>query len=107
MSVRLVCVAHAGAGASSFARYLLPLLRADLELSKTFEHEPHPRLDCPVTAFIGAQDPVVAVSEVRSWAFLTDGRFRTYTFPGDHFFHQTNRRAVAAVLTETLLAEED
>src|SRR6185436_17728052 len=46
---------------------LLPVLRADYELSETYRPLPGERLTCPVAAYMGAADPEVDHDGLRGW----------------------------------------
>ncbi|NKQ51288.1 thioesterase [Amycolatopsis sp. K13G38] len=82
--------------------YAIRVTRADLELSEVYEHLPVPRLHCPLTVFHGTADRYVTLDEATAWKELTDNDFAIHTFPGDHFFHQRHRAALAATMTEAL-----
>lgn len=91
------------AGASpAFRRYALRLIKADLGLCEEYTYHPGRRLTCPVTAFHGTEDPVVDLDEVEGWRTATAAPFALHSFPGDHFFHQAHRVAIAAHITEAL-----
>jgi medium-chain acyl-[acyl-carrier-protein] hydrolase len=64
---------------------MLPLLRADFALAETYEHEPGELLDCPVKAFGGRGDWVVAEDEIVAWRACTRGPFSHRMLPGGHF----------------------
>lgn len=83
-------------------RYALPLVRADLAVAEEYGYRGSPRLRCPVTAFVGVGDPIVDADEVAPWASETDGPFTSHAFPGDHYFHQEHRVAIAAVVRAAL-----
>jgi medium-chain acyl-[acyl-carrier-protein] hydrolase len=83
-------------------RYSLGLIRADLELSEEYAYRPEPRLGCPITAYHGTEDPVVTADETAAWGEQTGMGFAMHAFPGDHFFHQRHRAAIAADITKTL-----
>jgi medium-chain acyl-[acyl-carrier-protein] hydrolase len=87
---------------AAFQRYALRLIKADLELSEEYVYHPEPGLHCPITAFYGTEDPVVDVDEVKAWKDLTSAAFAIHSFPGDHFFHQRHRVAIAAHMAEAL-----
>ncbi|KPI16613.1 Thioesterase [Actinobacteria bacterium OK074] len=79
---------------------LLPLLRADLEVSETYRHQPGPPLTCPVTVLAGSDDPFTpAERHVRVWAAHTSGPCRSRTFAGGHHFLHENPEAPAEVRT--------
>jgi surfactin synthase thioesterase subunit len=67
---------------------LLPALRADLALAEGYGVAPGSLVDCPITAFGGADDTSHSASP-RSWRRFTSGQFRTRTFPGGHFYLST------------------
>lgn len=68
---------------------LSPILRADLEICETYEYEPRPPLDCPITAFGGLQDEDISREQLEGWRDYTTSSFAVRMFPGNHFFlHQ-------------------
>lgn len=73
---------------------LLPALRADLALAEGYGVEPGSLVDCPITAFGGADDTSHSASP-RSWRRFTSGQFRTRTFPGGHFYLSTAAELLA------------
>ncbi|MWA04971.1 alpha/beta fold hydrolase [Actinomadura sp. LD22] len=70
---------------------MLPVLRADLGLDETYDHEtcardPGGPLDCPIAAFGGGEDWTVSRPGLRAWREHTAGGFSATTLPGGHFF---------------------
>ncbi|MFF3941708.1 thioesterase II family protein [Streptomyces phaeofaciens] len=65
---------------------VLPYLRNDFAVVESYRHLPGPALTVPVTAFAGAEDPVVRPEGVARWAELTSGDFTCHVLPGGHFF---------------------
>ena len=65
----------------------LPVLRTDLKLVETYEHEAGRLLDCPIRAWAGMEDASVSEPGLASWAELTRGDFAMRRFAGDHFYH--------------------
>jgi surfactin synthase thioesterase subunit len=88
----------------AFRRYALPIIRADLEIAEEFEYRPEPRLECPITAFYGSEDPIVDVDQVEAWAKETRSTFDIHAFSGDHFFNQRHRAAITARIAAALRA---
>ena len=43
-------------------------------------------IDCPVTAFLGKDDPEALENEMRDWANVTTGFFEMRHFQGGHFY---------------------
>ncbi|MCF7548574.1 thioesterase II family protein [Pseudonocardia sp. WMMC193] len=87
-------------GPPRFLRYALTLTRADLTLSEEYAGSAE-RLPCPVTAFHGAQDPLVALDEVEAWAAVTR-EFALHLFEGEHLFHQPRRVEIADLIGKAL-----
>jgi medium-chain acyl-[acyl-carrier-protein] hydrolase len=80
---------------------LLPVLRADYELSETYRRLPGERLACPIAAYMGAADPEVDHDGLRGWRQETSGEFVGRVFSGDHFYLKSARPDVLrAVLTD-------
>ncbi len=69
---------------------LLPAVRADIVALETYEHDPGPKLSCPLTALGGHRDSNVPVEHLRPWGFETTGPFQVVTFPGGHFYFADN-----------------
>ena len=81
---------------------LVPLLRADMALTETYDHRDEPPLDTPITAMTGTEDPKVSLDEAEAWGRHTSGGFRLHTFPGDHFYLFSGRDRVIATLSADL-----
>jgi medium-chain acyl-[acyl-carrier-protein] hydrolase len=64
----------------------LPILRADLTLCETYDHQPAPALPCPITAFGGREDELVDAAELHGWGYHTSNIFEVRLFPGEHFY---------------------
>ena len=64
----------------------LPALRADLEVTDTYVYEKQSPLQCPITAFAGADDPLVSQDELAGWRHHTSGDFRSHRMAGNHLY---------------------
>jgi medium-chain acyl-[acyl-carrier-protein] hydrolase len=83
--------------------FLLPMLRADFAVSETYVHRPDRPLDCPVSVFGAAADPVTSAAELVAWRVHTSRQWSVRMFPGDHFFlHGPARAQVLAALRQDL-----
>ena len=80
---------------------VLPTLRADLTLCDTYVPAAEDPLECPITAFGGAQARG-AGKDLRTWRRHTRGPFRTRMFRGGHFFLQSARPKLLKVIAEYL-----
>ncbi|MBD8498443.1 thioesterase II family protein [Paenibacillus arenosi] len=71
----------------------LPIIRADLELCETYRYTDKGRLNVPITAFAGTNDPLVSVEEIGQWREVTDSQFDLNLMEGEHFYihHSMNR----------------
>ena len=78
----------------SLLQLLLPMLRADLKMLETYQYTDDAPLDCPIVAFGGTSDPRVTVESLGGWAAQTTGSFSVETYPGGHFYLQTERQAL-------------
>ena len=81
---------------------MLPLLRADFELTETYVYSSGRPLDCPISAFGGLRDDVVSREQLEAWLHHTSAGFSLRMFPGDHFFLQTAQTHLLRVLSDEL-----
>ncbi len=84
---------------------ILPILRADFQLTSTYVYKDDRPLTCPVTAFAGADDQVVTRAEVEGWREHTAGKFTLRIFHGDHMFLKTERGALLEAIAGKLLSD--
>jgi surfactin synthase thioesterase subunit len=83
-------------------KLLLPTLRADFELNETYQPAPGPPLGCPLTAYMGLDDPEVNPPELLAWHTETSAEFTLRTFPGDHFYLRGGRPDVLSAIRQDL-----
>ncbi|MEU8546051.1 alpha/beta fold hydrolase [Streptomyces roseoverticillatus] len=91
-------------GDEEVLRMILPAIRADYRAAETYRWSPGPPLHCPVTTFVGDDDPKVTLEEAAAWSAHTEGPFTQKVFPGGHFFladHQTEIVRLMAGQLET------
>lgn len=84
---------------------VLPALRADYRALGTYNWRGGEPLVAPMTVLVGDRDPVVTVEEAQTWREHTSGDVALKVFPGGHFYLFDHLDAVAAAVTEGLLAE--
>lgn len=65
---------------------LLPVLRADFQINETYFCTAEEPLECPITAFRGADDEMTSYANVDGWREQTSNSFILRTLPGGHFF---------------------
>ncbi|WP_447002596.1 thioesterase II family protein [Saccharothrix isguenensis] len=83
-------------------RMVLPALRADYRAIETYRCPDGPRLDCPVVALTGDDDPQVTMDEAAAWERHTNRSFTLEVFPGGHFFLADQVAGVLDLITATL-----
>lgn len=85
---------------------LLPLLKDDLLLCESYEHQSWEALPCPIYAFGGASDRMVSQFEILAWCQHTKAEFRSYFYPEGHFFIKSQRtqlpNAIALAIQQNL-----
>jgi surfactin synthase thioesterase subunit/glycosyltransferase involved in cell wall biosynthesis len=81
-------------------RDALPVLRADTRLYRNYEFVPGPRLECPIAAYGGADDPNLGRKDLTGWAEMTQAAFRQREFPGGHFYLEDREAVLAAVAAD-------
>lgn len=70
----------------SYLERRLPVLRADLTLCARYRWRPRIPLDCPMTAFSAAPDPVAPPDRVEAWRTYTSASLLHHRVPGGHFY---------------------
>jgi medium-chain acyl-[acyl-carrier-protein] hydrolase len=81
---------------------LMPVLRADCELSETYSYEDDEPLDCSIVVFAGDADPRTPVESVGPWRRHTAAAFAVEVFSGDHFYVMTAQKDVTSRLSAHL-----
>lgn len=85
-----------------FLELMLPTLRADFMAAETYRLPPARPLPCPITAFGGAADPLVARADLDAWAAHAGDGFRVHALPGDHFFLASARARLLELIGREL-----
>lgn len=81
---------------------MLPVLRADLALCKSYVYAPEPPFSFPITAFGGINDRGATHGCIEGWREHTTGPFVVRMFPGDHFFLIELRSPLLEVIAKVL-----
>ena len=81
---------------------MLPVLRADLALCKSYIYTPKPPFSFSITAFGGLDDHGVPRRCIESWREHTTGPFALRMLPGDHFFLKTSRLPLLEAISKEL-----
>jgi medium-chain acyl-[acyl-carrier-protein] hydrolase len=76
---------------------LLSLLRADFEITDTYEYVAEAPIACPITVYGGEQDELATLQSLAPWELQTSAEYKTRVFPGDHFSIQSPRAAYRVI----------
>jgi medium-chain acyl-[acyl-carrier-protein] hydrolase len=82
---------------------MLPVLRADFAVCETYNNQDVYRLNSPIRAFGGQEDPKVLLEHLEAWGEHTRSSFSVRMFPGDHFYLHSNE----SLLLQDISAELD
>jgi hypothetical protein len=87
-----------------FAVYglILPVTRADFEMSSTYRYTPTEPWDVPITCLSGLNDNYVSPENARSWSRFTKRRFQLFLIDTEHFLVVDDSRFVIEVLNREL-----
>ncbi|WP_018638378.1 thioesterase II family protein [Parafrankia elaeagni] len=91
-------------GDQELLRAILPAIRSDYTAAETYRYTTGPKLECPIVALIGDQDPKVDVDEANAWADHTTDTFELRIFSGGHFYLASNQAAVINLISDQLLS---
>ena len=81
---------------------MLPKIRADFQISETYNFVKKPPLNCPITVMGGADDQEVPRDSLEAWNEHTKGRFTLHVLPGDHFMIHSAEAAVVNLVNHDL-----
>lgn len=92
---------------ADFMASLMPALRADFGILERYRCAERALLQCPISAFGGTADAIVAPSSLAGWADQTTGAFSLDMIEGEHFFLQEQRVRLADAILSKLRADDD
>jgi surfactin synthase thioesterase subunit len=85
------------------AAYVLPRLRADLQLFETYRAAAGPLLHCPVVAIAGRSDRVLSPQDMAGWGRCTTGTFQRHDIEGTHSLLHSSRGELVALVRSSLI----
>jgi len=85
----------------------LPPLKADFSAYEAFDRNSVTQVRCPITAFAGSDDAVIAPNVLQEWHRHTDASFDLRIVPGDHFFLSTSVEPVLSTIREKMSSTLD
>jgi epothilone polyketide synthase C len=83
-------------------RLILPVVRAEFEMSSKYRYTPEPPWDIPITCLTGSRDVYVSPENARSWGRFTRRRFQLLILDTEHFLVVDNDQMVISVLNREL-----
>ncbi len=93
---------------SDLLELFLPVLRADIRLIEEYEYGAERQLEvfnCPMSVFIGKEDPHAPLSIADEWEKLTDNQCTLYTFEGGHFFINDYKKDIVDIINNALVGD--
>jgi medium-chain acyl-[acyl-carrier-protein] hydrolase len=81
---------------------MIPLLRADFQLTQTYEYTADTPLRCPITVYGGREDFHVPQSLLLPWKEQTSSKFALRMLPGGHFFIRSSQELLLRSLAREL-----
>jgi surfactin synthase thioesterase subunit len=81
---------------------LLPCLRADIAAVESYQPGVGRRLECPISAYGGADDALCSRADLEAWRDVTSADFDLRLFPGGHFYLESQETMLLAQLSATL-----
>ncbi|MGP4051166.1 thioesterase II family protein [Streptomyces sp. 2A115] len=81
---------------------LFPMIRADYRLIERYQREAPPRIDTPITVFLGRADDRFPLEEADAWRELTSRSFDRRVFEGGHFYLRDRAHEVVPAVVEAI-----
>ena len=85
-------------------RLILPVIRAEFEMSSNYRYVPDVTLDAPITCLTGLHDTYVTAENAAAWGRFTTGRFQLLTVETDHFLVVDDEDLLIRVVNRELTA---
>ncbi|WAJ46845.1 alpha/beta fold hydrolase [Mycobacterium sp. Aquia_216] len=85
-----------------FASSILPTLQSVRTIA-AYTRPPEIKMSCPIHAFVGDDDIIVADENMRAWADRTTQEFSLQVFPGDHFYLTAHLPELVKTIEEFVL----
>lgn len=79
---------------------MLPTLRADIKLAETWINHHDQKLDVPIVAFYGENDPIESDKSLLDWQQFTTKNFAIEKLDGGHFFLHENEKNIILLINK-------
>ncbi|MFX0581369.1 thioesterase II family protein [Nocardia nepalensis] len=83
-----------------FRPLILSIVRNDYRAIETYECSADATVSSPIVAIAGDRDPDASLAEIEVWRSHTTGSFFAKTFPGGHFFIDSNRDSIGQLIRD-------
>jgi surfactin synthase thioesterase subunit/nucleoside-diphosphate-sugar epimerase len=87
---------------SELRRLILPVIRAEFEMSSRYRYTPEAPWDVPITCLTGSRDTYVSPENARSWGRFTRRRFQLFVVDTEHFLVVEDDQMVIRVVNREL-----
>jgi surfactin synthase thioesterase subunit len=87
---------------AGFMAAIMPSMRADFSILERYRLRDETPLACPIAVVVGRDDHIARAEELSAWSSRTTGGFSLEVIEGDHFYLQSRRREIAAVVRRVL-----
>jgi surfactin synthase thioesterase subunit len=84
--------------------HFLPILRADLELTRAYAPTSDTTLTCPITVMTGVADPIAPPAALEGWSRQTSGDTELHVLPGGHFALADHEHVALTLIRRRLVA---
>jgi surfactin synthase thioesterase subunit len=91
-------------GDPELRRLILPVIRAEFEMSSNYRYAAGATLDAPITCLTGLHDTYVTAENAAAWSRFTTGRFQLITVETDHFLVVDDAELLLGVVDRELTA---
>ena len=81
-------------------KFFMPMLRADFKMDETYKKNDVKKIDSPILALMGTEDPELTLQELLKWGEYTTGKFSYKYISGAHMFVNTNCKATIEAVKE-------
>jgi surfactin synthase thioesterase subunit len=92
-------------GDPELRRLIMPVIRAEFEMTSNYRYTPDAIFDAPITCLTGVHDTYVTPENAAAWKKFTTGPFRLITAETDHFLVVEDETLLIDVLNAELQSE--
>jgi acyl transferase domain-containing protein/surfactin synthase thioesterase subunit len=83
---------------------MFPTIRAEFRMASAYVFEPTAPFPCPLTVFLGRDDPYVSRADALAWGRFTEAEFRVHTRPGAHFLLAEDSEFMLGTIGRSLMS---